>query len=151
MNLGLAAITGLVVAILGGAAVGVERQQSGHASGPEARLGGVRTFTLLGTIAGVAGLLTQAGYALAGGLLVSGALALVVAGYVRASKKDIDATTEVAALVVHRQMLQVHLVGLQHHHLLDHQHLTELLLKEKRPQQILLKHLLLQQHHQLNK
>ena len=100
MNLGLAAITGLVVAILGGAAVGVERQQSGHASGPEARLGGVRTFTLLGTIAGVAGLLTQAGYALAGGLLVSGALALVVAGYVRASKKDIDATTEVAALVV---------------------------------------------------
>ncbi len=66
------AIAGLVVAILGGAAIGVERQQSGHATGPDARLGGVRTFTLLGT----------------------------VAGYVRASKKDIDATTEVAALVV---------------------------------------------------
>lgn len=100
MNLGLDAIAGLVVAILGGAAVGVERQQSGHASGPNARLGGVRTFTLLGAVAGIAGLLTAAGYPLATGLLVSGALALVVAGYVRASKKDIDATTEVAALVV---------------------------------------------------
>ena len=100
MNLGLDVVTGLIVAILGGAAVGVERQQSGHASGPDARLGGVRTFTLLGTLGGVAGLLTKADYALAGGLLVSGALALVVAGYVRASKKDIDATTEVAALVV---------------------------------------------------
>jgi len=100
VNLGLAAVAGLVVAILGGAAVGVERQQSGHASGPNARLGGVRTFTLLGTLAGIAGLLTAGGYPLAAGLLVAGALALIVAGYVRASKKDIDATTEVAALVV---------------------------------------------------
>jgi uncharacterized membrane protein (DUF4010 family) len=100
VNLGLDAIAGLVVAILGGAAVGVERQRSGHASGPDARLGGVRTFTLLGAIAGIAGLLTAAGYALPAGLLVSGALALIVAGYVRASKHDIDATTEVAALVV---------------------------------------------------
>lgn len=100
MNLGLDAVAGLVVAILGGAAVGVERQQSGHASGPNARLGGVRTFTLLGTLAGIAGLLTAAGYPLAAALLVAGALGLVVAGYVRASKKDIDATTEVAALVV---------------------------------------------------
>lgn len=100
MNLGLDAIAGLVVAILGGAAVGVERQRSGHATGPEARLGGVRTFTLLGTLAGIAGLLTATGYAPAAGLLIAGALALIVAGYVRASKIDIDATTEVAALVV---------------------------------------------------
>lgn len=100
MNLGLDAIAGLVVAILGGAAVGVERQRSGHATGPEARLGGVRTFTLLGTLAGIAGLLTVAGYAPAAGLLIAAALALIVAGYIRASKIDIDATTEVAALVV---------------------------------------------------
>ncbi|MGE0863338.1 MAG: MgtC/SapB family protein [Vicinamibacterales bacterium] len=100
MNLGLDAIAGLVVAILGGAAVGVERQRSGHATGPEARLGGVRTFTLLGTLAGIAGLLTATGYAPAAGLLIAGALALIVAGYVRASKIDVDATTEVAALVV---------------------------------------------------
>ena len=100
MNLGLEAISGLVVAILGGAAVGVERQQSGHATGPDARLGGVRTFTLLGTVAGIAGLITVAGYTVAAALLIAGSLALIVAGYVRASKKDIDATTEVAALVV---------------------------------------------------
>ncbi len=48
----------LIVAILGGAAVGVERQRSGHASGPDARLGGIRTFTLLGTLAGIAGYLS---------------------------------------------------------------------------------------------
>jgi uncharacterized membrane protein (DUF4010 family) len=100
VNLGLDAIAGLVVAILGGAAVGVERQRSGHATGPQARLGGVRTFTLLGTLAGIAGLLTAAGYAPAAGLLIAGALALIVAGYIRASKIDVDATTEVAALVV---------------------------------------------------
>jgi len=100
VNLGLDAIAGLVVAILGGAAVGVERQQSGHATGPDARLGGVRTFTLLGALAGIAGLLTVASYPIAAALLIAGALGLVVASYVRASKNDIDATTEVAALVV---------------------------------------------------
>jgi uncharacterized membrane protein (DUF4010 family) len=100
MNLDLDAFIGVIVAILGGAAVGVERQRSGHATGPDARLGGIRTFTLLGTLAGIAGYLTEAGFAIAAALLVSGALALIVAGYVRASKNDIDATTEVAALVV---------------------------------------------------
>src|SRR5688572_3512686 len=94
------ALAGLAVAILGGAAVGVERQRSGHATGPDARLGGIRTFTLLGTLAGIAGKLFGAGNALPAGLLLAGALALTVAGYVRASKKDIEATTEVAALVV---------------------------------------------------
>jgi len=100
VDLDLDAFIGVIVAILGGAAVGVERQRSGHATGPDARLGGIRTFTLLGTLAGIAGYLTEAGFAITAALLVSGALALVVAGYVRASKNDIDATTEVAALVV---------------------------------------------------
>jgi uncharacterized membrane protein (DUF4010 family) len=93
-------MAGLIVAILGGAAVGVERQRSGHASGPDARLGGIRTFTLLGTVAGIAGLLIASGFEIPAALLVAGALALTVAGYVRASRHDIDATTEVAALVV---------------------------------------------------
>lgn len=48
----------------------------------------------------ITGLLTTADYPLAAGLLIAGALALVVAGDVRASKNDIDAITEVAALVV---------------------------------------------------
>ena len=88
------------VAVLGGAAVGVERQRSGHASGPDARFGGVRTFTMLGAVAGVAGLLIAASLIIPAALLIAGALALTVAAYVRASTRDIDATTEVAALVV---------------------------------------------------
>ena len=96
----LSAIAGIAVAILGGAAVGVERQRSGHATGPAARLGGIRTFTLLGTLSGIAGYLIARDAAVPAGLLIAGALGLVVAGYARASKKDIDATTEVAAVVV---------------------------------------------------
>ena len=100
MNFDLGGFAGLIVAILGGAAVGVERQRSGHATGPDARLGGIRTFTLLGTVAGVAGMLIESGETLPAVLLLAGGIALIVAGYVRASAKDIDATTEVAALVV---------------------------------------------------
>jgi len=91
---------GLAVAILGGAAVGVERQRSGHATGPDARLGGIRTFTLLGTLAGIAGQLIEAGHPIPASLLLAGGIAVIVAGYIRASSKDIDATTEVAAIVV---------------------------------------------------
>jgi uncharacterized membrane protein (DUF4010 family) len=91
---------GVIVAIVGGAAVGVERQRSGHATGPDARLGGIRTFTLLGTLAGIAGQLIESGYAVPAAFLLGGGIAVVVAGYVRASRKDIDATTEVAAIVV---------------------------------------------------
>ncbi|MBM3781372.1 MAG: MgtC/SapB family protein [Acidobacteria bacterium] len=66
----------LVVATLCGAAVGVERQWSGHATGPDARFGGVRTFTLIGVAGGMAGgLWVWGGPALA---LALGVVALVV-------------------------------------------------------------------------
>src|SRR5438270_1293457 len=52
-----AALTGIVVAALGGAAIGVERQRSVDAEAAP-RLGGVRTFTLIGGSAGIAGWLT---------------------------------------------------------------------------------------------
>ena len=100
MNFDLGSVAGLIVAILGGAAVGVERQRSGHASGPAARLGGIRTFTLLGTLAGMSGLLIGAEYLIPAAILIAGAMAVIIAGYVRASRNDIDATTEVAAIVV---------------------------------------------------
>jgi uncharacterized membrane protein (DUF4010 family) len=93
-------LAGVMVAILGGAAVGLERQHSGHASGPDARLGGIRTFTMLGSIAGIAGYLIASDHAFPAALLITGALALIVVGYVRASHRDIDATTEVAGVVV---------------------------------------------------
>lgn len=100
MTLELADVVGLVVAILGGAAVGVERQRSGHATGPGARLGGIRTFTLLGTCAGIGGLLINSGKTTPAVMLIGAALVLIIAGYVRASERDIDATTEVAGVVV---------------------------------------------------
>jgi len=55
LTIDVTTLSGIIVAALGGTAVGVERQRSGHASGAHARLGGVRTFTLLGGLAGFAG------------------------------------------------------------------------------------------------
>lgn len=91
---------GLLIAVLGGAAVGLERQRSGHATGPGARFAGVRTFTLLGACAGVAGWLWQQGSEILAAVLLASAGALVVAAYAAASRNDVEATTEVAALVV---------------------------------------------------
>jgi uncharacterized membrane protein (DUF4010 family) len=91
---------GIVVAAVGGAAVGVERQWSGHAIGRNARFGGVRTFTMLGAVAGLAGWLATLQYAALAAALTGGAVLLVIAGYAAASRRDVDATTEVAALVV---------------------------------------------------
>jgi uncharacterized membrane protein (DUF4010 family) len=93
-------VLGIVVAALGGAAVGIERQRSGHASGERARFGGVRTFALLGGVAGLAGWFATLHLAALAVVLAAGAIALVIAGYAAASRTEIDATTEVAALVV---------------------------------------------------
>lgn len=90
----------LAVAALGGLAVGLERQWSGHASGPHARLGGLRTFTMFGLIAGLSGWLWSSALALPAAVLLFAAAGLIAIGYARASREDIDATTELAALVV---------------------------------------------------
>jgi len=90
----------LLVAMLGGAAIGLERQWSGHASGPRAHFGGFRTFTLLGGLGGVAGWLSQGALLPLAVVLLVASVALVVVGYAAASRVDIDATTEVAAVVV---------------------------------------------------
>jgi uncharacterized membrane protein (DUF4010 family) len=95
-DLGLA----LIVGALCGAAVGTERQWSGHAEGVEAHFGGLRTLTLLGALGGVSGWLWTHDGRLVGALLLVAAAALVVAGYAAVSRQDIDGTTEVAALVV---------------------------------------------------
>jgi uncharacterized membrane protein (DUF4010 family) len=93
-------LAGIAIATLGGAAIGLERQWSGHATGPQASFGGIRTFTLLGVVSGIAGELVAANRG-ALGVVLLGACALIVAiGYAAKSRRDIDATTEVAALVV---------------------------------------------------
>ena len=94
-NLGVAALAGL--------AVGIEREWSGHASGPAARFAGARTFFLLGLLGGVAGWLTTGGLPALAALLLAGGIALTVAAYAMAARRslaDIEGTTEVAALVV---------------------------------------------------
>jgi len=97
------AALGLAVAALVGLAVGIEREWSGHADGPDARFAGARTFLLLGGVGGVAGVLQgQEAMAIAA-VLLGGAALLVTAAYAMASRRgslDPDGTTEVAALVV---------------------------------------------------
>jgi uncharacterized membrane protein (DUF4010 family) len=89
----------VLVAVLGGTAIGIERQWSGHAEGPSAHFAGVRTFTMLGAIAGLAGWLSSALPVIAA-LLVAGAVGLTVAAYVASSRRDVDGTTEVAAVLL---------------------------------------------------
>ena len=93
-------IVGLLIAALGGAAVGLERQWSGHAEGPGARFAGIRTFTMLGAVGGFSGWLWTTGITAPAAILFAGAVTIVAAAYVAGSRQDIDGTTEVAALVV---------------------------------------------------
>ena len=92
----------LAVAGLIGLTIGVEREWSGHASGPRARFAGVRTFFLLGLVGGIAGWLAAQNHLLLAAALVGGAALLAVAAYVVASMQtgDRDGTTEGAAILV---------------------------------------------------
>lgn len=100
MTFGAEAAWGVGVAALGGLAVGIERQWSGHAAGPEARFAGLRTFTLLGLASGLAGWLWAEGASGLAVVVLAGLCGLVVAAYFAASRRDVDGTTEVAAFVV---------------------------------------------------
>lgn len=91
---------GLLIAALGGAAVGLERQWSGHAEGPDARFAGIRTFTMLGAAGGLSGWLWTMGVIAPATVLLAGAVAVIVVGYVAGSRRAVDGTTEVAALIV---------------------------------------------------
>ena len=93
-------VMGLWIAALGGAAVGIERQWSGHAEGLRARFAGIRTFSLIGGLGGLSGALWSLGISGPAVVVLSGTAALCVAAYVAASRSDVDGTTEVAALVV---------------------------------------------------
>jgi hypothetical protein len=88
-----------LIATLGGAAVGLERQWSGRAEGPAARFAGIRTFTMLGAVGGSSGWLWTAGVSAPAAILFASAVTIVAAAYLAASRQDIDGTTEVAALV----------------------------------------------------
>lgn len=100
---GLQAALRLGIAGLVGLAAGIEREWSGHATGPAARFAGMRTFLILGLAGGVAGVLSAAGLPVVGAVLLAGGVGLVVAAYVlttRSPTADADGTTEAAALVI---------------------------------------------------
>lgn len=84
-----------------GMLVGLERGWTLRESVEGSRVAGIRTFSLLGLGAGLAGVLAEQGYAMAAALLVAGAVAIVVIGYLRTSQstRRPDATSAVAALV----------------------------------------------------
>ncbi|MES2137741.1 MAG: MgtC/SapB family protein [Pseudomonadota bacterium] len=93
---GLAVATALACGLL----IGIERGFTLRREHSGARVAGVRTFTLLGLVAGLAGLIGQGGQALAAGALVAGAAAVLAVGY--AHRPDLskrpDATTPIAAM-----------------------------------------------------
>lgn len=92
----------LAVAALVGLAIGIEREWSGHASGPSARFAGARTFFLLGSLGGFAGWLANDGRVPMALVFVVGGLSLTVAAYVVAVVRgaSVDGTTEAAATLV---------------------------------------------------
>jgi uncharacterized membrane protein (DUF4010 family) len=93
----------LATASLIGLAVGLEREWSGHATGPHARFAGLRTFFLVGLLGGLAGLLIGNNHEIVGSVLVAAGGVFSIAAYISAVRRtntDLDATTEVAALVV---------------------------------------------------
>jgi uncharacterized membrane protein (DUF4010 family) len=90
------------IAALIGLAAGLEREWSGHTSGPDARFAGLRTFFLLGLLGGIAGILADSNPALAAPLMLGG-VGLCVAGYgmaVRRPGAETDGTTEAAAVTI---------------------------------------------------
>ena len=93
----------LAVASIAGLAVGIEREWSGHASGPGARFAGARTFFLLGLLGGLAGVLgAEIRFEIALAILLTSG-AFVVAAYLMSARRGgeaVEGTTEVAALVV---------------------------------------------------
>ena len=99
----LTAALRLAIAALVGLGVGLERQWSGHATGPDARFAGLRTFGMLGLVGGVAGLLLAASFELAATALVAASGGLAIAAFLVAMRRpgtELDATTETAAIVV---------------------------------------------------
>jgi uncharacterized membrane protein (DUF4010 family) len=93
----------VAIAAVIGLAAGLEREWSGHASGPDARFAGLRTFLMLGAVGGIAGSVGAAGYPQVASAIALSASALCVVAYAMAVRRPTattDGTTEVAALIV---------------------------------------------------
>jgi len=87
-------------AVACGVLIGIERGFKLRGIKQGARVAGARTFTLLGIVSGIAGLIGSAGQPFAGGALILGAAAILAIGYANrpALKSRPDATTSVAGM-----------------------------------------------------
>lgn len=87
-------------AVVAGLLIGIERGWNLRHVKPGTRVAGVRTFTLLGLLAGLAGLIGRSGQPIAAGALIAAAAAIIALGYARRTGPNkADATSPVAALV----------------------------------------------------
>ncbi|MEE1878196.1 MgtC/SapB family protein [Altererythrobacter litoralis] len=93
----LALISALSVGLL----IGIERGWKLRGEKEGMRVAGLRTFSLLGCVAGIAGLLGASGYQITAGAITVGAAAIIAIGYARAIRIDgkPDATSAVVAIV----------------------------------------------------
>lgn len=85
-------------ALAAGLLIGIERGWHLRERREGTRVAGIRTFTLLGLIGGLAGLLGAKGMTLVAGGFALAAAALLVAGYAKTLRERADATTAIAAL-----------------------------------------------------
>jgi uncharacterized membrane protein (DUF4010 family) len=93
----------LLVSALVGLAVGVEREWSGHTTGPDGRFAGIRTFTLLGVIGGFGGWFFRDGQPALGAVIIGGGVLFPISAYAATLRRPgttTDGTTEVAAILV---------------------------------------------------
>src|SRR5215208_6392842 len=90
----------VATALACGLLIGIQRGFTLRQEGAGSRVAGVRTFTLLGGLSGLAGLIGHAGQQLAAGALIAGAAAVLAVGYANRPglSERPDATTPVAAL-----------------------------------------------------
>lgn len=95
-------ILGLGAAIAVGLLIGIERGWQFRTVREGSRVAGVRTFTLLGLVAGIAGFATLESHGFVAGALLLTAGAIVLSGYVARMRLDQrpDATSAIAAVTV---------------------------------------------------
>ncbi|ALE16210.1 MgtC family [Altererythrobacter epoxidivorans] len=91
----------LFSALAVGLLIGIERGWNLRGWQSGRRVAGIRTFTLLGAMAGLSGWLSAAGYQAVAAILVAGCVGVVAIGFWQSIKLDgkPDATTAVAAMV----------------------------------------------------
>jgi len=90
----------LAGALAVGALAGVERGWSLRDLQPGTRVAGIRTFSLLGLLGGIAGLLSSEGQAVAGAAIMVAGAAILAAGYGWQMRDKRDATSGITALLI---------------------------------------------------